>query len=50
MGRFWLNCFGNFQIDEKLEQHQKSCRDHDHAEFEIPQKLKTIWNKETDEM
>ena len=43
--RFCLNCFGNFQTDEKLE-HQKSCRDHNHAELEIPQKVKIIFNKD----
>ena len=44
------NCFDNFQTDKKLEQHQKSYRDYDDAELEIPRKFKTIWNKETNEI
>ena len=43
--RFCLNCFDNFQTDEKLE-HQKSYRDHNHAELEIPQMNKIIFNKD----
>ena len=48
--RFCLNCFSNFQTDEKLKEHEKSCRKPDHVELEIPEKFKTILNKETAEM
>ena len=47
--RFCLNCFYNFQTDEKLKQHLKSCINHNHSELEIPGKFKTVLNKETDQ-
>lgn len=45
-----LNCFSNFQTARKLKEHQNSCRNHNHIEFEIRQKFKTILNKETKRM
>ena len=45
--RFCLNYFSNFQTDEKLKEHEKSCRNHKNVEVEIPEKFKTLLNKET---
>ena len=48
--RFYLNYFSNFQLDEKLKEHGKSCRNDHHVELEIPEKFKAFLNKETVEM
>ena len=43
--RFCLNCFCDFQADEKLKEHEKSCRNHHYAQLEIPAKFKRFLNK-----
>lgn len=48
--RFCVNCFANFQINEKLEQHQKPCLVHKHTELEILGKFKIIFNKDSNKM
>ena len=37
--RFCLNCFSNFQTDEKHKEHEKSCRIHNHVELEMSEKF-----------
>lgn len=39
-----------FQTYKNLEQHQISCRDHNHAELEKLQKFKIILNRETNQL
>ena len=48
--RFCVNCFANFQTDEKFEQHQKTCLVHKHTELEILGKFKIIFNKDSSKM
>lgn len=45
-----MNCFSNFQVDEKHNKHEMSCRNQDHAELEIFEKIRTFLNKEIAEM
>ena len=45
--KFWF-CFCSFQTDEKLKQNLKSFKNYNHIELEIPEKFKTVLNKETD--
>ena len=44
------NSIDSLQTDEKLEQYEKPCRDHDHVELEIPQKAEIIFNRETNKI
>ena len=37
--RFCLNCFSNFQTDEKHKEHEKSWRIHNHVELEMSEKF-----------
>ena len=46
--KFSLNCFCNFQTDEKIKQHQKSCKKNNHIELEIREKFKTVLHNEND--
>ena len=40
--RFCLNCFCNFQTDEVLKIHDILCKNYDHINMIIPEKLKTV--------
>ena len=46
-GIIFLNCFCNFQTNEILKQHELHCKDDSHTNILIPEKFKTVLNKET---
>lgn len=48
--RLCLNCFSEFEVNEKLKEDGNSCRNHNPVEFKIPGKFKTYLNKQTVEM
>ena len=43
----FLNCFCNFQKNEIFTQHELHCKDDSHTNTLIPEKFKTVLNKET---
>ena len=48
--KFFIFKINNFETDEKFGKQEKRCKNYDHVELKICEKLKILLNEETSEM